>query len=50
MSQENTEVVQRLVQAFCARDAQTVASILDAGIEFESALVEHKTSRALEFR
>ena len=43
MSQANVEAVRRLVEAFYARDGETVASVLDAEIEFESALVEHKT-------
>ena len=43
MSQENVEVVRRLVEAFYLRDGETVASVLDAEIEFESALVEHRT-------
>jgi hypothetical protein len=54
MSQENVEIVRRLVEAFYNRDAETVASILDAEIEFESALVEHKTYKGgegvLEYR
>jgi hypothetical protein len=38
VSQENVEIVRRLVEAFYERDAETVASIVDAKIEFESAL------------
>jgi len=47
MSEENIEIVQRLVEAFYDRDTETVASILDAEIEFESALVEHKTYKGM---
>jgi ketosteroid isomerase-like protein len=47
MSQENVEIVRRLVQAFYGRDVETVTSTLDAEIEFESALVEHKTYRGM---
>jgi len=47
MSQENVEIVRRLVEAFYDRDGETAASMLDAEIEFESALVEHKTYKGM---
>ena len=39
MSQQNVEIVRRLVEAFYDRDVETAASMLDAEIEFESAYV-----------
>jgi ketosteroid isomerase-like protein len=54
ISEQNLEIVRRLVEAFFDRDAETVASILDDEVEFESALVEHKSYKgkagAMEYR
>ena len=47
MSQENVEVVRRLVEAFWGRDTEAVVSVLDPEVEFESALAEHKTYTGL---
>src|SRR5271165_4202087 len=43
MSEANVEIVERLVEAFYARDTQAALAILDRDMTFESALVEAKT-------
>jgi ketosteroid isomerase-like protein len=52
MSQENVEIVRRLIQAFNERDDQTVASLLDDEAEFESLTLQTYKGKAglLEYR
>jgi ketosteroid isomerase-like protein len=40
VSQENVEIVRRLVEAFNDRDDEVLASMLDAEIEFESLTMQ----------
>ena len=45
MSQENVEILRKLIAAFNAGDTETVLSLLHPEVEFNSALVERKTYR-----
>jgi hypothetical protein len=43
VSEDNVEIVRRLVEAFYARDTQVALSLLDRDMTFESAFAEAKT-------
>jgi ketosteroid isomerase-like protein len=46
-SEDNVEIVRRLVEAFYARDTQVALSILDRDMTFESAFAEAKTYKGV---
>jgi ketosteroid isomerase-like protein len=47
VSQENVEIVKRLVEAFYTRDTHAALSLLDRDMAFESAFAEAKTYKGI---
>jgi ketosteroid isomerase-like protein len=48
MSQENVEIVRRVIDAFNRRADDAILDLCDAEVELESALVEKRTYRGLD--